>query len=55
MFLARLLCSDPDCAELIEERAADLAELDRLACACGCTWELLSVSLEEPVLEPARA
>lgn len=48
LFVARLLCSDPDCADLLEASVASLTELDLLACECGCTWELLGVSLEEP-------
>lgn len=48
LFLARLLCSDPDCAERVEEHVADLDDLDLLACVCGCTFELLAVSLEAP-------
>ncbi len=48
LFLARLLCSDPDCAERIEEHVVDLVELEPLACECGCTFELLAVSLEAP-------
>ncbi len=55
LFLARLLCSDPDCAERIEEHVADLAELDRLACECGCTYELIAVSAATPGTEPVRA
>ncbi len=55
MFLARLICTDPDCAERIEEHVVDLAELDLLACECGCTWELLAVSSQERALDPAWA
>lgn len=46
LFLARLICSDADCAEVLEQPVATLAELDALACDCGCTWELLAVSLD---------
>ena len=45
LLLARLICSDVGCAEHAEEHVASLAELDALACECGCTWELLAVSL----------
>lgn len=45
LFVARLICSDVDCAELAHEGVASLDELDALACECGCTWELLAVSL----------
>lgn len=51
LFLARLICSDVECVERAEERVASLSGLDALACDCGCTFELLAVSLEaeEPV------
>ena len=45
-FLVRLLCTDPECAERVEELVVDLEELDALACDCGCTWEILAVSLD---------
>lgn len=57
MFTARLLCSDPGCAEQLEEHVVALAQLDVLVCACGCTFELLAVSLAEPasdLLLPVR-
>ena len=46
LLVARLICSDPECAELVDEPVGSLAELDALACDCGCTWELLAVSLD---------
>ncbi len=46
LFLARLICSDVDCAEHAEEIVSSLAALDALACDCGCTFELLAVSLD---------
>jgi hypothetical protein len=46
LLLARLVCSDGDCAELDEVTVTSLAELDALACDCGCSWELLAVSLD---------
>lgn len=46
LFLARLICSDVDCAEYAEEIVTSLEELDALACDCGCTFELLVVSLD---------
>jgi hypothetical protein len=46
VFLARLLCSDVDCAEVLLERVDGLAALDRLACECGCDVVLLAVSLD---------
>ena len=45
MLVARLLCSDPACAEPFEARARTLAELATLACECGCGLEVLAVSI----------
>jgi hypothetical protein len=45
MLVARLLCSDPACAEPFEARARTLAELATLACDCGCGLEVLALSL----------
>jgi hypothetical protein len=45
MLVARLLCSDPACAEPFEARARTLAEIATLACDCGCGLEVLAVSL----------
>ena len=42
MFVARLICSDSDCAEEQEIHAGSLAELERLLCDCGCTLELIA-------------
>lgn len=41
MFVARLLCSDPVCAEDIAAEAPTLAELETLACECGCGVEVI--------------
>lgn len=46
LLLARLVCSDAGCAERADEVVTSLEELDALACECGCTWELLAVSLD---------
>lgn len=46
LLLARLICSDDDCAERLEKTVGSLEELDALACDCGCIWELLAVSLD---------
>ncbi len=46
LLLARLICSDVDCAELIDATVGSLSELDALACDCGCTFELLAVSVD---------
>ena len=42
MFVARLICSDVDCAEEQEVHAGSLAELERLLCDCGCALELIA-------------
>ncbi len=42
MFVARLICSDSDCAEEQEVHAGSLAELERLLCNCGCALELIA-------------
>ena len=42
MFVARLICSDADCAEEAEVHAGSLDELERLLCGCGCTLELIA-------------
>jgi hypothetical protein len=41
MLVARLICSDPACAERFEAEAATLEELDALACDCGCALQVL--------------
>lgn len=42
MFIARLICSDPGCAEEREAEAPTLDELERLLCDCGCTFEIIA-------------
>jgi hypothetical protein len=34
--MARLICSDPECAEELSAEARTLRELEALACDCGC-------------------
>jgi hypothetical protein len=41
MFTARLVCSDDGCAEERIAEAATVAELEALACDCGCTLEIV--------------
>ena len=53
LLLARLVCSDVACADEAEASVGSLAELDALACACGCTLELLAVSLDAGELRTA--
>ncbi len=60
VLVARLICSDPACAEGTEEHAGSLDELYAYACHCGCGLEVLSVSesllLEAPqVAAPGEA
>jgi hypothetical protein len=44
MFIAQLICSEPPCTEEYEARAATLAELEALACDCGCGLQLVRVA-----------
>jgi hypothetical protein len=41
MFTARLVCPDADCAEELIAEAETVAELDALACQCGCALEIV--------------
>ena len=41
MYTARLVCSDPDCAEEFAIETATLGELEALACECGCALEVM--------------
>ena len=41
VFVARLICSDPDCAAEVSAEARTLAELEALACDCGCGLHVL--------------
>jgi hypothetical protein len=40
-FVARLVCSDAACAAVVAGRAADVRELEAVACACGCGLQVL--------------
>jgi hypothetical protein len=53
MLVARLICSDPHCTEIFEARAGTLAELEALACDCGCALEIVAWPdrVEEPPAE----
>jgi hypothetical protein len=42
MFHAMLICSDDDCDETFEAWGT-LAELEALACDCGCTLQVLTL------------
>ena len=41
MFVARLICSDSDCAEEELIEAETLAELEAMACDCGCALTII--------------
>jgi hypothetical protein len=41
MWLVRLICSDEGCAEELEAVVAAPAELDALACDCGCCLQVV--------------
>lgn len=41
MYVARLICSDVDCAEEREIGARTLSELSAGACECGCALEIV--------------
>jgi len=42
MFVARLICSAPECAEEAVAEAATLEELERMLCDCGCGFEVIA-------------
>lgn len=46
MLVARLICSDGDCPDAFEARAPTLAELEALACDCGCALQVLWVDAD---------
>jgi len=41
MFTVRLVCSEPGCAEELTVEAERVAELEALACDCGCALEIV--------------
>ena len=41
MYTARLVCSDPGCAEEVTADTATLRELGTLLCDCGCALEII--------------
>lgn len=51
MYIARLICSDEDCAEQVLAEAHTLGELETLACDCGCG--LAVIGWPDHVDEPA--
>jgi hypothetical protein len=42
VFVARLICSDMECAEEGMAEAAQLSELEALLCDCGCTLHVIA-------------
>ena len=46
MFLALLICSDEACTHEVETWGT-LAELEALACDCGCALQVISISEAE--------
>jgi hypothetical protein len=42
MFVARLTCSDADCAQERTAEVATVAELEALACDCGAALEVIA-------------
>jgi hypothetical protein len=41
MFVARLICSDVECAAELTAEAASAGELEKLLCDCGCALEIV--------------
>jgi hypothetical protein len=41
VYIARLICSDEDCADEIVAEGRTLEELETLACECGCGLQLI--------------
>lgn len=51
MWIVKVVCSDPDCAEEQELIVAELDEADVAMCDCGCCVETLSVAGFEPLAQ----
>ncbi len=41
MYTARLVCSDPGCAQELAAETTTLGELQALLCECGCALEVV--------------
>jgi hypothetical protein len=52
MLIARMLCSDPGCADEREVVVAELTELDGACCECG--FGLVVTSISQVEVRPAR-
>jgi hypothetical protein len=61
MYVARLICSDIDCAAEVTSEALTLRELQTLLCDCGCALEVIgwpdvaAEPLAEVIILRARA
>jgi hypothetical protein len=44
MWIVEVICSDPKCAALEEVVVADLDEVERAACECGCSYVVVAVA-----------
>ena len=49
MWLARVICSGPECLDEEEVLVEDLGELDQLACGCSHGFVVLAISEVELV------
>ena len=49
MWIVKVVCSDPDCAEEQEIVVAELDEADAAVCDCGCCVVTLAVAGFEPL------
>lgn len=49
MWIVKVVCSDPDCAEEQEIVVAELDEADEAVCDCGCCVVTLAVASFEPL------
>lgn len=49
MWIVKVVCSDPDCAEEQEVVVAELDEADAAVCDCGCCVVTLAVANFEPL------
>jgi hypothetical protein len=54
MWIVRVVCSDPDCAEEREAIVAELDEAEAVVCECGCCVVALSVASFEPLALTVR-
>ena len=50
MWIVKVVCSDPACAEEREIVVAELDEIEALACECDCCFVSLSVASFEPLV-----